>query len=121
MGRENAFEEKGWALGSPERVQWTKKSSTGCDVDVYVRGAKVTCGTFAIPPGKRLGRISAHAGDETYYVVRGRLQLHLPRLDETVEVKEGEVFYMPGGMIHASYNDGEEVCVVLWHCAPTWP
>ena len=121
MAGEDELKEKTWVLGSPERAYQRRKSSTGCEVDVYVRGEKITCGTFEIPPGKRLGRISAHAGDETYYVVKGTLQVELPRLAETVEVKEGEVFYMPGGMIHAPFNDGEESCVVLWNCAPQWP
>lgn len=98
-----------------------RKSSNGCDVIVYVNGRQITCGKFTIPPHKRLGRISAHPSDETYYVIKGTLRVLLPRLEETIEVKEGEVFYMPGGMIHAPLNESDEECVVLWHCAPTWP
>ncbi|MFH0940167.1 MAG: cupin domain-containing protein, partial [Planctomycetota bacterium] len=93
----------------------------GCDLKVYVHGDQITCGTFTIPPGKRLGRISAHAADETYFVIKGTLKVNLPRSEETITVKQGEVFYMPGGMIHAPFNDGTDDCVVLWHCAPDWP
>lgn len=119
--RRSDLEEKKWILASESNPYESRESSQGCDVKIYIRGDRITCGTFAIPPGKRLGRISAHAGDETYYVIRGTLKVELPRLSETIEVKQGEVFYMPGGMIHAPFNDGKEMCKVLWHCAPDWP
>jgi uncharacterized RmlC-like cupin family protein len=54
-------------------------------------------------------------------VVRGTLKVLLPRLNETVTVKTGELFYMPGGMIHAPLNDDNEECFVIWHTAPDWP
>jgi len=119
--KEKELQEKPWVLASDDNPYLSTKSSQGCDVKIYVRGDKVACGNFVIPPGKRLGRISAHSGDETYYVVKGILKVELPRLEETVEVKTGQVFYMPGGMIHAPFNDGSDECEVLWHCAPEWP
>ncbi len=119
MGKK--LDEKGWGLASSEKVFESRKSSQGCDLNIYLQRERITCGTFTIPPGKRLGRISAHSSDETYYVVRGNLKVHLPRLEETIEVKKGEVFYMPGGMIHAPFNDAQEEVEVLWHCAPEWP
>ena len=115
------LDEKPWIIGSANNPLEARKSSQGCDLKVYVHGDKITCGTFTIPQGKRLGRISAHGADETYYVVNGTLKVDLPRRGETVTVKKGEVLYMPGGMIHAPFNDGQEECVVLWHCAPDWP
>lgn len=115
------LEEKSWITGSDSKVFESRKSSQGCDLKVYVHGDQITCGTFSIPPGKRLGRISAHSADETYYVIKGVLKVNLPRLEETITVKQGEVIYMPGGMIHAPYNDGPDDCEVLWHCAPDWP
>ena len=120
MGAEK-LKEKEWVLASATQVLESRKSSQGCDLKVYLSGDQITCGTFTIPPGKRLGRISAHRADETYYVISGTLKVNLPRLNQIVEVKKGEVFYMPGGMIHAPFNEGEEECVVLWHCAPDWP
>jgi mannose-6-phosphate isomerase-like protein (cupin superfamily) len=120
-GKKYQLEEKTWILASDTSTFEDRLSSQGCDVKVYLVGDKITCGTFTIPPGKRLGRISAHPSDETYYVVSGTLQVELPRLEETITVKKGEVFYMPGGMIHAPYNAGKEDCVILWHCAPDWP
>ena len=115
------LKEKKWILASADNAFESRRSSQGCDLKVYVHGEQMTCGTFTVPPGKKLGRISAHRADETYYVLSGTLKVHLPRPDETVQVKTGEVFYMPGGMIHAPYNDGPEDCQVLWHCAPDWP
>jgi mannose-6-phosphate isomerase-like protein (cupin superfamily) len=119
--RAHLLKEKNWILGTDSKPFDKRKSSQGCDLKVLVHGEKITCGTFVIPPGKRLGRISAHSSDETYYVVRGILKVELPRLGETMIVKKGEIFYMPGGMIHAPFNDGEDDCEVLWHCAPDWP
>ena len=115
------LQEKTWILASGESTFEDRKSSQGCDIKVYVHGDQITCGTFTIPAGKRLGRISAHAADETYFVFDGTLKVELPREGEIVTVNKGEVFYMPGGMIHAPFNDGEEACEVLWHCAPDWP
>lgn len=115
------LKEKGWVLASEEKVYESRESSQGCDLKIYVCGDQITCGTFTIPSGKHLGRISAHKADETYFVISGTLKVNLPRREETVEVKKGEIFYMPGGMIHAPFNDGKEDCVVLWHCAPDWP
>ncbi len=97
------------------------KSSQGYPVALFMRGDKISCGTFTIPPGKRLGRISAHAGDEIYYVLRGTCHVELPRHGETFAVKAGDVFHMPGGMIHAPFNDGDEETEVFWACAPEWP
>jgi mannose-6-phosphate isomerase-like protein (cupin superfamily) len=98
-----------------------RKSSQGCDEKFFIHSDKISCGTFVIPPGKRLGRISAHGADEIYFVLRGTLKVNLPRLEETIEVKTGEVFYMPAGMIHAPYNDGKEETEIFWSCAPEWP
>ena len=117
----HTLEEKSWLLANDQDCFEKRQSSQGCDLKIYLCGDKITCGTFTIPPGKNLGRISAHASDETYYVVRGTMKVNLPRLDEIVTVKQGDVFYMPGGMIHAPFNDGEEDCEILWHCAPDWP
>jgi len=115
------LQEKPWILANDEHFFEQRKSSQGCDILISVHGDKITCGTFTIPPKMRLGRISAHPSDETYYVLSGTLKVELPRLGETVTVKKGEFFYMPGGMIHAPFNDGDEACVVVWHSAPDWP
>jgi mannose-6-phosphate isomerase-like protein (cupin superfamily) len=115
------LQEKVWILASENNTFEDRKSSQGCDLKVYVNGNQLTCGTFNIPPGMRFGRISAHATDETYYVINGTLKVELPRDGEIITVNKGEVFYMPGGMIHAPFNDGDEECDVLWHCGPDWP
>lgn len=113
--------EKPWFLTSEKKTFENKKSSQGCDIKVYVHSDLVNSGSFTIPPHKRLGRISAHPSYETYYVVRGTLKVQLPRLNEIVTVKTGEMFYMPGGMIHAPFNEAEEECFVVWHSGPGWP
>lgn len=47
-----------------------RKSSQGCPLTFLLKREKITCGTFTIPPGKRLGRISAHSGDEIYWILK---------------------------------------------------
>jgi quercetin dioxygenase-like cupin family protein len=94
--------EKPWLVTSEKKTFENRKSSEGCDLKVYVHGGQLTGGSFTIPPHKRLGRISAHPADETYYVVRGTLKVLLPRLNETV-------------------TDDNEECFVIWHTAPDWP
>lgn len=115
------LKEPTYELANEKKCFEKRKSSQGCDLKVYIHGKNITCGTFTIPPKKNLGRMSAHSADETYYVTSGTLRVKLPRIDEDIEVKKGEVFYMPGGMIHQPYNNGDVDCVVLWHCAPEWP
>ncbi len=120
-GKKYKLLEKPWLLASEKKTFEDRKSSEGCDLKVYVHGDKITGGSFTIPPHKRLGRISAHPADETYYVVRGILKVELPRLKEVITVPTGEMFYLPGGMIHAPFNDSNDECFVIWHCAPDWP
>jgi mannose-6-phosphate isomerase-like protein (cupin superfamily) len=105
-------------LSEPDEA---RPSSQGCPLTFLVKKEKITCGTFTIPPGKRLGRISAHSGDEVYLVLKGTLWVELPRYEETVEVGENEGFYMAGGTIHAPHNlHGTEDTLVFWFCTPDW-
>jgi mannose-6-phosphate isomerase-like protein (cupin superfamily) len=119
--KKTKLEEKSYILANKNQCFERRQSSQGCEVNVYVHGDKITCGNFIIPPGKHLGRISAHGSDEIYYVIRGVCKVELPRLNKRVTVKAGSVFYMPAGMIHAPYNDGKEETEVFWTCAPEWP
>ncbi len=105
-------------LAEPEE---TRRSSQGWPVTLLLKKDKITCGSFSIPPGERLGRISAHSGDEVYYVLKGTLWVDLPRVEETVEVRQNEGYYMAGGTIHAPHNiPGTEEVLVLWFCTPDW-
>lgn len=114
------FKEKSYQLVSSSTAI-SRPTSQGCPLKIFVRGDSITCGTFTVPPGKRLGRMSAHGSDEIYHILKGTLKVHLPRLDDTVTVRAGDVLYMPAGMIHAPYNDAEEAAEVFWACSPTWP
>lgn len=117
---EDQFEEKTYQIASPS-TSIKRCSSQGCPEQIFLKGDQITCGTFTIPPGKRLGRISAHGSDEIYLILRGTCKVNLPRHEEMLVVKTGEVLYLPAGMIHAPYNDGEEETEVFWACSPTWP
>ncbi len=113
--------EKPWILSNEEKTFENKITHTGVDLKVYFHADDLNAGSVALPPGKRVGNISAHPSAEMYYIVRGELKVELPRLKEIVTVKAGEMFYMPGGMIHAPFNDSQEECFFIWICGPNWP
>lgn len=118
---EYKLKEKTWIIANENNVFEDRKSSQGHSIKVYIHGEKITGGTFVIPPKAKLGRISAHPSDETYYVLKGKMKVDLPRLGKVIDLDTGDLFYMPGGMIHAPFNDTDEECLILWHCAPDWP
>ena len=120
-GKKYKLLEKPWILANESKTFEDKITSQGVDLKVYFHSDELNGGSVTLPPHKRVGKISAHSADETYYVVRGELKVELPRLKETVTVKTGELFYMPGGMIHAPFNDSDEECFFIWHCGPGWP
>lgn len=96
-------------------------SSQGHPVDIYVRSKYMTSGVTTIPGHARLGRIAAHGGDEVYYIARGECVVEIPRHGEEHRLKEGEIFLIPAGQIHAPRNDSEQEVVIFWVCAPDWP
>ncbi len=120
-GKKYKLLEKPWILTSESKTFENKITSQGVDLKVYFHSDELNGGSVTLPPHKRVGKISAHPSAETYYVVRGELKVELPRLKETITVKTGELFYMPGGMIHAPFNDSDEECFFIWHCGPDWP
>lgn len=96
-------------------------SSGGHPVDIHVRTRHMTAGTTTIPGKARLGRIAAHGGDEVYYIVRGECVVEIPRHGKEFRLRQGEVFLIPAGQIHAPRNDAEGEVVIFWVCAPDWP
>jgi len=120
-GKKYKLIEKPWILANESKTFEDKITSQGVDLKVYFHSDELNGGSVTLPPHKSVGKISAHSADETDYVVRGELKVELPRLKETVTVKTGELFYMPGGMIHAPFNDSDEECFFIWHCGPGWP
>jgi len=119
--KEYKLVEKPWILSNENNTFENMITSQGVDMKVYFHTDDLNGGSVTLPPHKRVGKISAHPSAETYYIVRGVLKVELPRLKETVTLKPGDLFYMPGGMIHAPYNDSEEECFFIWQCGPGWP
>ena len=120
-GKKYKLIEKPWMLTNENKTFENKITSQGVELKVYFHTDELNGGSVTLPPHKHVGKISAHPAAETYYVVSGVLKVELPRLKETITVRPGELFYMPGGMIHAPYNDSEEDCFFIWHCGPGWP
>jgi mannose-6-phosphate isomerase-like protein (cupin superfamily) len=120
-GKKYKLLEKSWILSNEKKTFENKLTSTGVDMKAYFHTDDMTAGSVTLPPGKYVGKMSAHQDAEMYYIIRGELKVELPRLKETVLVKAGEMFYMPGGMIHAPFNDSKEECFFIWICGPNWP
>jgi mannose-6-phosphate isomerase-like protein (cupin superfamily) len=96
-------------------------SSQGCPVNIYIRSSYMTAGITTIPPGKRLGRMAAHAGDEVYYILSGECVVECARHKSETRLRKGDVFHIPAGQIHAPRNDSVDDVVIFWVCAPEWP
>lgn len=96
-------------------------SSQGHPVDIYVRSSYLTSGITTIPARARLGRIAAHGGDEVYYVASGECVVEIPRHGEEFPLRQGDVFHIPAGQIHAPRNDSDDEVVIFWVTAPDWP
>jgi len=68
---------------------------------------------FYIPPGGH-SRLEQHAHEHGVYILHGRAQVRLG--DEKVEVKPGDVVYIPGNEWHQFIPLGEEplgfLCIV---------
>jgi len=97
-------------------------SSQGCPLEIFISNDKLTFGLTKIPPKKRLGRMAAHSGDEIYYILSGECIVENPRHNTETLLKKGDIYYIPGGQIHAPRNDSEnETVEILWFCTPSWP
>ncbi|MGQ9501493.1 MAG: cupin domain-containing protein [Anaerolineae bacterium] len=71
---------------------------------------------FYIPPGGH-SRLEQHAHEHGVYILHGRARVRMG--DETVEVKAGDVVYIPGNEWHQFTPLGEEalgfLCIVPAH------
>lgn len=76
-------------------------------------GAKISCGMWELPPGKRSFPLHKHyVTEEALYVISGRAKVRTPE-GETPIGPGDWVTFPPGGPAHQLVNDGAETLVYL--------
>jgi quercetin dioxygenase-like cupin family protein len=81
------------------------------DRDLTAQGRHAVVARAEFVPGGAAGR-HTHPGEELGYVVEGTLQL-LVEGKPPVTLKQGEVFFVPAGVVHDGKNVGQGKAVVL--------
>lgn len=76
-------------------------------------GEGVTMGYAVFPPGAQAPE-AAHEADEYSYILSGTVKTYLPKEGETLVCSPGSASFIPAGQVHASFNDGDEPCHVVW-------
>lgn len=72
--------------------------------DVSVQGREAVVARVEVAPGAMVGW-HTHPGDEISYITEGEVQL-LVAGQEPRNVKAGESFVIPAGVVHAAHNHG---------------
>lgn len=72
--------------------------------DVSVQGREAVVARVDVAPGAMVGW-HTHPGDEVGYITEGELQL-LVAGQEPRNVKTGESYVIPAGVVHAAHNHG---------------
>ena len=86
-------------------------------IDEKICGAQaVSGGMFWLAPGQQSEPDIHPHSEEVYYVVRGAGRLVLG--DEEYRVSEGMSVYIPAGVHHQSFNDGNKELVYFWVFGP---
>lgn len=91
-------------------------------VGLYVSTEHLTAGRGVLLPGRR-GPVENHDGDESLYVLEGRLNIFLP--EETdgpvwYELGPGDGFYVPRGVRHQYHNVSAGQASFLFAVAPSY-
>jgi len=75
-------------------------------------GDGVTMGFAVFPPGVQAPP-AAHDKDEYAYILSGKIKVRLAG-GEVVEAAAGCATFIPAGEEHASFNDSNEDCRLVW-------
>jgi quercetin dioxygenase-like cupin family protein len=75
---------------------------------------KITMGKVVIPPGERvpLEGVSIHEQNEYSIVIKGSFIAESG--GKQYRINAGDATFIPAGEEHAAYNDGNEVCEIVW-------
>jgi mannose-6-phosphate isomerase-like protein (cupin superfamily) len=85
---------------------------------LHVSTDKIACTEFAIQPGQYFHPPDIHTGDEVYYILRGTASVMNCESGQVHTVHAGEIFYIPKGAWHQTFNFSDEPLVVLCSFAP---
>lgn len=90
-------------------------------VGILASTPQLTVGKIALQPGQH-GDAQIHAGDESLYVLEGRLHVRLPEQagQRFFELKPGDGFYIPEGVAHQYYNMTEQPTELIFGVAPRY-
>jgi quercetin dioxygenase-like cupin family protein len=81
------------------------------DQDLSITGKHVVQARAEFQPGVASGR-HTHPGEEVGYVLEGNVEVAIEGRP-AVEVKAGETFFIPAGVIHEGKNVGSGVAKIL--------
>jgi quercetin dioxygenase-like cupin family protein len=99
--------------GSPLPAQPRPAGTTRTDLqrhDLSVSGRETLQALVSFAPGASFPR-HTHPGEEIIYVTRGTIEYEVA--GKSVIVKEGEVLFIPYGVVHAARNPGTEPAAEL--------
>ena len=99
--------------GSPLPAQPRPTGTTRTDLqrhDLSVSGRETLQALVSFAPGASFPR-HTHPGEEIIYVTRGTIEYEVA--GKSVIVKEGEVLFIPYGVVHAARNPGTEPAAEL--------
>ncbi len=71
-----------------------------------------------VEPGKTTRKHRLKTSSEVYVILHGKGLMHID--DETAEVREGHIIYIPSGAIQRIKNTGDEDLVFLCIVEPPW-
>jgi len=83
----------------------------------FVSNDLVHMGKFRILTG-RWSELEEHEGDEAGFVVKGTLRISLTETMGTLEVEEGERYFIPSGMKHQYFNLSDRTVEAIFAVAP---
>lgn len=78
----------------------------------------MTVGEYQLSPGSHFSPADVHAGDEIYYVLRGKVTMLQPEAGQVLRIRKNEGILMPKGTPHIGYNFGETEARMLYVLAP---
>jgi quercetin dioxygenase-like cupin family protein len=86
---------------------------------VYFWTDRLVFSVSEIPPGGRSSRDPGHkAADEICYVIRGKLVIEFPELQQWERLGPGDAVVIPENEPHVAINPGDEAAVSVWATAP---
>jgi mannose-6-phosphate isomerase-like protein (cupin superfamily) len=100
--------------GDPARIFLDGKGL----VKIYFQSDKLMMAQFELLPGQSLNVDIHPEGDEGYYVAQGTATVVLPETGEVHEIRQGESYYIPAGVRHQAFNQGDERLLVIAAIAP---